>query len=62
MGKRFIALLEAEENGGASRTIMATADPETVAAVVELLRERMGTALPNEMRPPVAATGKAATR
>lgn len=37
---RYIAVLEGE-GPGTSRPIIATADPETVRRVIEIIRERM---------------------
>ena len=41
---RYIAIMEGE-GPGTSRPIVATADPDTVAAVVRIIQHRMGQSL-----------------
>lgn len=55
--RRYIAILEGE-GPGTSRPILATADPDTVAQVIQLLQERMSRALPS-LHGPLSRDGRA---
>ena len=50
---RYIAVMEGE-GPGTSRTILATADPDTVVAVVRIIQDRMGRSPAST--PPVSGT------